>query len=148
MIDTPIYNHADLQNEILRLHALEQEQRLALKQRFSSVSATFSSVVSVFSGSGEESSKGGGIFNQDLVGLLSRIVLPFTLNKTLFRHSGFLMKTLVGLVSQKASHYISEDSVISIWDKAKGLFTNFLKKDKGTTYSTSFRKKAATKTSS
>jgi len=61
------------------------------------------------------------------VSILSRFLIPLTLNKTLFKNSGFLIKTIVGLVSQKASGYVNEESVIGIWDKVKGLFTK--KKD-------------------
>ncbi|WP_432328600.1 hypothetical protein ACRQ5D_07050 [Mucilaginibacter sp. P25] len=50
------------------------------------------------------------------------------MNKTLFKHSNFLVKTLVGLVSQKASNYVNEDTVSSIWDKAKTLFAKFTKR--------------------
>lgn len=64
----------------------------------------------------------------DYVGLLSRILVPFTLNKTLFRNSGFIVKALVGLVSQKASGYISEDSVTTLWDKARSAIAHFTDK--------------------
>jgi hypothetical protein len=55
-----------------------------------------------------------------------------------------LVKALVGLVSQKASHFISEDSVESVWDKAKGLISkipDIFSKDKNPKPETpSFRK--------
>ena len=80
-------------------------------------------IFSLFSnGSGTEGTKEAGFFSQDFLGLLSRFILPFTLNKTIFKHSNFLIKTLVGVLSQKASHYISEDSVGSVFHKIKGLF--------------------------
>jgi demethoxyubiquinone hydroxylase (CLK1/Coq7/Cat5 family) len=72
--------------------------------------------------------KSTSFFDQDLVGLISRFVLPFTLNKTIFRKSGFIVKAIVGLVSQKASHFISEDTVVGLWDKVKGLFNKKEKK--------------------
>jgi hypothetical protein len=131
MTDVPIYNSSDLRNEIFRLQGLEQEQSTALKQRFSSPGAIFSSVFSLFPKSAphENGTSSAGILDQDFFGIISRFALPFTLNKTLFRNSNFLIKALVGLVSQKASHYISEDSVVSVWDKAKGLFTKLIHKD-------------------
>jgi len=67
-------------------------------------------------------------FKQDFLGLISRFVLPLALNKTLFKRSNFIVKTLVGILSQKASHYVSEDNVVGVWDKAKGLFNNLFKK--------------------
>jgi hypothetical protein len=127
----PIRNISDLQNEIARLKELEHEQGTVLKQRFSSPTAIFASVYSLFSGSsGSDGATKSSIFDQDFIGLLSRILLPFTLNKTLFRNSGFIVKALVGLVSQKASHFINEESVTNIWDKAKSMFAHFTgKKD-------------------
>ena len=131
-MDTPIYTRADLRNEIFRLQGLEHEKSIALKQRFSNpmavFSSVFSSVFSFFSGR-SAATKDDGIFGQDFVGVISRVLLPLTLNKTIFKHSGFLVKTLVGLASQKVSHYISEDSVSNVWDKAKELFVKFIKKD-------------------
>ena len=141
MINLPINNHSDLKNEILRLQGLEREQRIAIKQRFSSPGALFSSIYSLF---GKGGNQDGAIFNQDFLGVISRFILPFTLNKTIFRNSNFLVKALVGLVSQKASHYISEDSVESVWDKAKGLFGKvshlFNKNDKNKPEIPSYRK--------
>lgn len=124
-MDIPVKTISDLHAEIIRLEKLKQQQEMDLKQRFNSPSAVFSAVKSIFHKPGEAKN---GILDQDLLGLLSRFLLPFTLNKTLFKGSGFLVKTLVGLVSQKASTYISEDSVSSVWDKARGLVTGLLKK--------------------
>lgn len=114
-----VKNINDLRDEIFRLKAVEHEQSVALAQRFNSPSAIFSTIYSIFPKTPGTEGTNGGFFNQDIVGLLSRIVLPFTLNKTLFRNSNFIVKTLVGLVSQKASHFISEDSVVGVWDKVK-----------------------------
>lgn len=131
-MDLPIRNIGDLRSEIIRLKGIEEVQGVALKARFSSPSAIFGSIFSLFPKSaGPEGAKSAGFFDQDFIGLISRFVLPLTLNKTLFRHSNFLVKALVGLLSQKASHYISEDSVVSVWDKVKSLF-NKTKKGKDT----------------
>ena len=125
-MDKPIRNSWELREEIIRLRALEKEQGIAIKQRFSSPAAIFSTVYSLFPkpAAGERHTN---IFNQDFVSILSRFLIPLTLNKTLFKNSGFIIKALVGLVSQKASGYINEDSVMSVWDKVKHLFS---KKDK------------------
>jgi hypothetical protein len=120
-MDKPIRNSWELKEEIVRLRELEKEQAVALKQRFNSPAAVFSTVYSLFPKAAGGENK-HNIFNQDFVSILSRFLLPLTLNKTLFRKSGFIVKTLVGLVSQKASGYINEDSVIGVWDKIKGLF--------------------------
>ncbi len=133
-MDLAVKNIADLQSEIIRLEKLRQTQEIDLKQRLRSPSSIFGAVMSLFPKSGEKPNS-SNIFNQDILGLLSRVVLPFTLNKTVFKGSGFLVKTLVGLLSQKASGYISEENAIGIWDKAKGLFSKVAggigKKDRG-----------------
>ena len=130
IMDLPIKNINDLRDEIVRLKGVEQEQSVALGKRFSSPSAIFSAIYSLFSGTNSTTGeKTKGFFDQDIVGLISRIVLPFTLNKTVFKNSGFLIKTLVGLVSQKASHFITEDGVIGIWDKIKSFFPSKTKNE-------------------
>ncbi|HTK21795.1 MAG TPA: hypothetical protein VL442_19900 [Mucilaginibacter sp.] len=119
MTDVTINNAEDLKAEILRLKHLKEEQGEALKARFSSPGAAISSIMTIFP---KESRAKFDIFHQDFFGLISRILLPLTLNKTLFRNSNFVIKGLVGFLSQKASHFISEDSVTGIWDKVKSLF--------------------------
>jgi len=119
-MDLMIKTSAELKDEIYRLEGLEKQQAIALKARFSSPSAIFSSVTSMFSNtSGTEGTKESGFFKQDFLGLLSRFVLPITLNKTLFKNSNFLIKTLVGVLSQKASNYISEDAAVNVWGHVK-----------------------------
>ncbi len=119
-MDAPIRSISDLRMEITRLKGVEQQQSLALGRRFNGPGAVFSTILSAFSGSPTGESK--SVFDQDIAGLISRFVLPFALNKTIFRNSNFLVKTLVGIVSQKLSHFITEDGVIGIWNKITALF--------------------------
>ena len=123
-MDIPVKNIFDLQAEIIRLEKVRQEQEMVLKQRFSSPGAIFASVRSIFpqSPGGEPGGGAASLFSPDILSLVSRFVLPIALNKTLFKNSGFIIKTLVGLASQKASSYISEDSVTSVWGRVKSLF--------------------------
>lgn len=124
-MDATINNIGDLRMEISRLKGIEQEQASALGQRFNSPSATFSTIYSLFSRpAGAAHEKTSKFFEQDFVALLSRFLLPFTLNKTLFRNSNFIVKALVGVVSQKASHFINEGTVSGIWDKVKTVFNH------------------------
>jgi hypothetical protein len=127
-MDSPIRNISDLRGEIYRLKDVQQQQSVAIGQRFRNFSATVSTLGTLFPRSVTPEGKSTGFFDQDLVGLISRFVLPFALNKTIFRNSGFLVKTLVGLVSQKASHFISEDVILGLWDKVKILFEKKQKK--------------------
>ncbi len=127
-MDIPVKNIDDLRSEIIRLEKHRQEQEMELKKRFNSPSAIFASIRSIFPKAPEGEASAGGnfglssILSPDIIGLISRFVLPIALNKTLFKRSNFIVKTLVGLASQKASTYISEDSVTSVWGRVKSLF--------------------------
>lgn len=127
-MDLPVRNISDLRSEILRLKEVEQEQSIAIGERFKNFSSTISTLGTLFPRTLTPEGKSFSFFDQDLVGLISRFLLPFTLNKTIFRKSGFLVKAIVGLVSQKASHFISEDTVVGLWDKVKGMFNKKEKK--------------------
>lgn len=124
-MDLRINNIEELQSEISRLEALKVEQHKALATRFDGPGAIFSTVLSLF----PKSAATDAIKGQDLLGLLSRFLLPFALNKTVFSKSNFLVKTLVGIASQKASHFISEDAVSGVWGKVSSLFNKITKKD-------------------
>jgi hypothetical protein len=130
-MDLTIKTTKDLRDEILRLETLEVEQRVVLKGRFSTPSAIFSTFFTMFSNNVTEDRKAAGVFKQDFIGLLSRFILPLALNKTLFRHSNFLVKAVVGILSQKASNYINGDAVTSVWDKAKSVVESFDPKKPG-----------------
>jgi len=114
----PISNLHDLRNEIARLRIVKNEQEAAIKQHFSSPAAI---IGTVFSGFGSQKGKGGFINTDDIISLVSRFVLPLVLNKTIFRSSNFIVKALVGLLSQSASGLINEKNLTSAWDKIRSL---------------------------
>lgn len=122
-MDAVIYNINDLRDEIARLKVAKNEQELVIQSHFSSPSAIFHTVTAFFKGRSTTSADAmSGLFgNQDIVGLVSRFVLPFILNKTIFRSSNFIIKAIVGLASQKASGFISEKNILSVWDKIKSI---------------------------
>ncbi len=130
-MDVFIKNIDDLKSEIARLRTQEEVQSIELKARFSTPSAIFHTILSLFPRSSSADGSKGNILNQDFFGLISRILLPLTLNKTIFRNSNFLIKAVVGFLSQKASHFISEDSVMGLWDKIKSVFEKKNKTDYG-----------------
>jgi len=123
-MEATIQNIHDLRAEIERLKASKKTQEEAIKSHFDSPAAIFHTATSLFKSSSPAGQStlsgllGGG---QDIVSLLSRFVLPFVLNKTLFRGSNFIIKTAVGLLSQKASGFINEKSVVSLWDNIKSV---------------------------
>src|SRR3569833_4329073 len=115
-MDVSISNIEELRAEIVRLRLVKAEQGKAIARRFNSPMTSLATLYTMFPREEGVEDK-NSIFNQDFFGLISRILLPLTLNKTLFRNSNFVIKGLVGFLSQKASHFISEDSVTGIWDK-------------------------------
>jgi hypothetical protein len=121
-MDVPIRNIDTLRAEIARLKESERQQSVAISNRFNSLSSLLSTIGSLFP-KANPATGSKGFFEQDIVSLLSRILLPFTLNKTIFRNSNFLVKALVGVVSQKASKFINEETITFVWDKVKGLFS-------------------------
>ncbi len=126
-MNTLIRNRSDLRSEIFRLQQERLEKQIALKQHFSSPTAIMSTVVGLIGG-GSDDKDANGKPKQDFVGFLSRFIIPLVLNKTIFKGSGFIMKTIVGLASQKASSYVSSESISNVWDKAKGLISGLLNK--------------------
>ncbi|RYE28708.1 MAG: hypothetical protein EOP42_16140 [Sphingobacteriaceae bacterium] len=119
----PIKSIHDLRNEIVRLETLTVQQEATIKQRFSSPKVIYKTLLSVFPKSAVNKNGDGvklnALLNQDVVATISKFLLPFTLNRTLFKGSGFITKSVVNFLSQKASGYINQDTVVSGWDKIK-----------------------------
>lgn len=123
----PIKSIHDLRNEIVRLETLTVQQEAMLKQRFSSPSAIYKTLLTLIPKSATKTNSGkpaqltglNAIFNQDIIGAVSKFLLPLTLNKTLFKGSGFITRSIVTFLSQRASAYINHETVTSGWDKLK-----------------------------
>jgi hypothetical protein len=60
-------------------------------------------------------------------GLMS-MVLPFLMNSTLFRGSGFITKTLVGLASNKVGKTLDAEHLSAIFNGVKSWFSGSKKK--------------------
>ena len=119
-----IKNIDDLKAEIYHLKVKEDQQRYALRQRFNSPSKIFTTVKSLFSKPSAEGLKTDSGRKKDYFAILARIILPVTLKRTVFRKSNFIVKSLVGFASKKASKFITEDSVTGAWNKIKALLPN------------------------
>ena len=120
-MELAIKDITELRKEIENLKAIESRQAFVIKSRFNSPSAIFATATSLFASDKGDGVTHNNLFNKDLVAMLAKVVLPFTLNKTIFRNSNFITKFLVGLASQRASTLINQKSVTSIWDKIKSL---------------------------
>ena len=116
-----IKNIDDLRYEIDQLKRLESIQREEIRERFNSPSAIISSIFSVFQRPATDGEKRNGLFDGDIFQILSSLLLPFILNNTFFKQSSSIIKTLVGLVSQKAADYINKDLIANVWETIKKL---------------------------
>ena len=58
----------------------------------------------------------------NLSGTVMSFVLPFLMNKTLFRGSGFITKALVGLASGKVGKSLDVEHLSAIFNSVKGWF--------------------------
>ena len=114
---------AELRNEIdvLKVKSFQDEE--ALKEKFSSPSAIFSSIGSLFkTDSGSKKSFTQDLMQQDLVTNISRVLIPIVLNAFVFKKSGFITKTIITFLSQKAATQVNSDKLSGLLDKFKGIF--------------------------
>lgn len=65
---------------------------------------------------------------------LMSMALPILMNSTLFRGSGFLTKTLVGLATSKVGKTLDAEHLTGIFNSVKGLFGSKKKKAKTAAY--------------
>lgn len=136
-----IENLADLRAEIQLLKLQKAEQELFFVQKRESIKKTFSSPLGFFRniksvlGLGSHKSllkNSGNSHDSDWTTTLARVVIPFLLNKTILRGNGLIIKSLLGLISQRV---ISGDNInkikVSGWiDKATGWINSLKKSDK------------------
>ena len=62
------------------------------------------------------------------------MVLPFVMNSTIFRGSGFLTKTLVGLASNRVGKSLDAEHISGLFNSVKSLFGNKNKHKKSAAY--------------
>lgn len=122
---TKIQNIDDLSSEILRLRLKRVEQendlqfeskRIAARFRFPIIMLTkLNDWFGVFNGNEDEDNHKKG--QHDWVTNAFRIGLPVFMNKFIFPKSGFIMKSLVELLSQKAAKTLNKDMLTDLIDK-------------------------------
>lgn len=117
-MDVAITNANELKLEIERLKGLKTVQENAIKQHFNSPRAVLGTIVSIFY-KNKTGHEGIDLSKFNIGNLFSKYILPLTLNKTLFRKSGFVVKALAAFASRKAVGLLNEKHVAAIWDKIK-----------------------------
>ena len=119
---------AELQAEIQYLKVQQFKQEEVLKEKISSPKEIFKTITHLFkSDSGKRQSFVSELINQDLITNITRVILPLILNGVVFKKSGFIVKTLMTFVSQKAAAQVNSHTLSGIVDKVTGIFK---KKDK------------------
>jgi hypothetical protein len=113
---------AELRAEIDFLKVKQFQDEEALKEKFSSPSAIFSSITGLLKTDTGKKSFMQDLMQQDIITNISRVLLPIFLNGVLFKKSGFITKTLITFLSQKAAKQVNSDKISGLMDKVKGLF--------------------------
>lgn len=115
---------AELRTEIdlLKIKSFNEEE--LLKEKITDPKAIISTIRTYFKSkpSANKQSMLQGLLNQDIVSNISRLVLPFLLNTTLFKKSNFITKAIVTFVSQKAAQKVNTGAINGIVGKVKGWF--------------------------
>ena len=134
-----INNIDDLRSEILRLELERFRQEAVIEQDVKQIIYKFKAPfrfvdkVTAFFGKGLGTDHGAGAAPEhetqpDWLTNLLRVGLPVVLNKLVFRNSGFIMKSLVTILSQKAAKNINKDSISGLIDKGADFIRNFKNK--------------------
>jgi hypothetical protein len=108
---------AELRAEIDFLKVKQFKDEEALKDGFKNPSALFG----IFKTDSKKSLT-QDFMQQDIITNISRVVLPLLLNGVFFKKSGFITKTLITFLSQKAAKQVSSDKVSGILDKFTSMF--------------------------
>lgn len=109
---------AELRAEIdfLKVKAFKDEE--ALKEGFKSPSA----ILGLFKTDSSKKSFTHDLMQQDILTNISRVLLPLLLNGVVFKKSGFITKTLITFLSQKAAKQVNSDKVSGLLDKFSSIF--------------------------
>jgi hypothetical protein len=78
----------------------------------------------MFFGVGQEKALTGSHKDDWVTGVL-RVAMPFALNSLVFKRSGFIIKTLITLASQKAAGNFNKDTFTNLADKVTSIVKNF-----------------------
>jgi hypothetical protein len=134
-----INNIDDLRSEILRLKLERFQQEAVLEQDvkhvLDKIKAPFRMInkFTAFFGKSKETDPAAHTNHDhetqpDWLTNLLRVGLPVVLNKLVFKNSGFIIKSLVTILSQKAAKNVNTDSFSGIIDKGAEFIRNFKNK--------------------
>lgn len=128
-MNAKIRNIDELRAEILRLREQRTEMEADLLIDLNKVVSKFKMPLMLISKlsdwaaafAGVKRNKDGTTGNGDWVSGIFRVGLPFLMNRFIFPKSGFLTKTILGFITQKAANTVNKDLVNNILDKISEL---------------------------
>lgn len=130
---TRIQNSDDLRAEILRLRTVRSEIEGELKLETDRIASRFRVPLMLFSKVNDWVSpmfkpnrNEPGSLQQDWVTSIFRVGLPVVMNKFIFPKSGFLLKSVVELLSQNTAKTVNKDVVSDLINK----FSEWIKSTK------------------
>ncbi len=116
-----IQNIDDLREEVVRLEVVRTEIETELKNEAQKITSKIQiplmllrKLNNFFAGSKDKSGKKEG---EDWVTSIFRIGLPLMLNRFLFPKSGFIVKSIIELISQTTAKTINRDLMIELIEK-------------------------------
>ncbi|MDP3467186.1 MAG: hypothetical protein Q8S11_02555 [Daejeonella sp.] len=134
---TKIHNSDDLRMEILRLRVVRSAIEAELKVETNKFTSKFrvplmllgkvNNWVSPIFRSGRNEP---GSINQDWVTSIFKVGLPVVMNKFLFPRSGFLLKSVVELLSQNTAKTVNKDVVTDLINKVSDWIKSTKRKKK------------------
>ena len=113
-----IDNIDDLRSEILRLKLQSFHHEALIKQDIEKFKDKFRLPSIIKSWFGGSDAKSPDSSHHDWVTNALRVSLPLALNKMVFGKSGFIIKSIVTLLSQKVATSVNKDIVTNWIDKA------------------------------
>lgn len=119
-----IENIDTLRSELVRLKMQQYQLEHSMQQDVSAIREQLTSPMKLLFGVGQEKALTGSHKDDWVTGVL-RVALPFALNSMVFKRSGFIIKTLVTLASQKAAGNFNRDTFANMVDKVTGIVKNF-----------------------
>jgi hypothetical protein len=118
---TKIQNIDDLREEIIRLGVvrteLESELKIETQKITSRLRMPLMLLRKVNGFFGVSSDKSGRKIGEDWVSSIFRIGLPVMMNRFLFPKSGFIVKSVIELISQNAAKTVNKDLMSGILEK-------------------------------
>lgn len=119
-----IQNSDDLRSEILRLRAIRSELEGELKAETARITKRFRVPLMLLGKVNDWVSpifkpyrNEPGSLNQDWVTSIFRIALPVVMNKFIFPKSGFLLKSIVEMLSQNTAKTVNKDVLTDLINK-------------------------------